>query len=405
MTAEKVPLFLHFPLHLNALVSFGLILLLGLIGGEIARRSRFLPRITGYILVGFIIGMGGFNIVNPELLANSRIFIEISLGLILFDLGRHLDFRWLQRDHGLLLMALAESFLTFISIFIVLCFIIKLPYLLSAFAAIIAVATSPAVLMMITHDLSSEGPVTRRALILTSLNNFFALLMFTFLLPLAKADTSLAFTFWLYSGYRLFGSIILGFLVFSLTKLIASLVGKYEKSQFILFVGTVVLTMGLTEFFSLSSFLTLFSLGVAARNFDYKHILMEVDFGWLARVFFILLFVTTGMYLQLQGLWQATLAVLTFVFIRILAKMGGICLFAKASRLTSLQTFTLGLTLFPMAGVAIGMANTLVDVNPDFSNSLLPIVTAAVAVLDIIGPIVTQFAFIKSGEANSAQPR
>src|SRR5688572_16947051 len=94
----------NFPLHFNVLTIFGITLLLGLIGGELARRIPFFPRISGYIVIGFLLGPDGFNIINQSMLVTTRLFVDISLGIILFDLGRHLDFIWLRNDKGLLLM-------------------------------------------------------------------------------------------------------------------------------------------------------------------------------------------------------------------------------------------------------------------------------------------------------------
>ena len=101
-------LFPHFPLRLNSTAIFGLTLILGLIGGELAKRTRIFPVISGYIIIGFLVGPGGFNIANTSVLATTRIFVDISLSLILFELGRYLDFRWLYRDRGLLPMALLK---------------------------------------------------------------------------------------------------------------------------------------------------------------------------------------------------------------------------------------------------------------------------------------------------------
>ena len=54
-----------------------------------------------------------------------------------------------------------------------------------------------------------------------------------------------------------------------------------------------------------------------------------------------------------------------------------------------------------MAELAIGMSNRLVYFNPNFSHQLLTIITAAVAILYILGPIAVQIAFIKTGEATA----
>ena len=107
-----------FPLKLNTIALFGIALLLGIVGGELARRIRFLPKISGYILIGFILGPEVLNVMSQSVLVSARLFVDISLGMILFDLGRQLDFSWLRYDSGLLLTAVTESGLTFLFIFL-----------------------------------------------------------------------------------------------------------------------------------------------------------------------------------------------------------------------------------------------------------------------------------------------
>lgn len=386
-----------FPMQINVFALFGLILLLGLIGGEIARRTRFFPRILGYVIIGYIIGPEAFNLVNKTMVLDMRAIIDISLGLILFDLGRHLEFTWLRHDKGLLLTSMVESALTFISIsaFFTL---MGLPWLSAALAGTIAITTSPAITMMIAKDLSSEGPVTRRTLILTSLNNFLGLIIFSLLIPFVKLESDISMML-AHVGYRLLGSIILGLSIFILAIGIAYFTGKHKETQFIMFICMVVLAISFSRSLNFSTMLTLLIFGVAARNFDYKNVLMEVDFGWLAHLFLIPLFVITGIYLQTKGLLQAPLIVLGFILIRMLAKALGIILFAKKSYVTKSQALMISLALTPIAGVAIGMANILIDFNPELGGQLTLIITTIVTVLEIAGAIATQYAFVKVGEA------
>lgn len=384
-------------LHFNPLTLFGLILLLGLIGGEITRLTRFLPRISGYIAIGFLVGPGVFNFVTPSVLIDIRIFVDIALGLILFDIGRQLDFKWLRHDRGLLYMSLAESGLTFILVFSVL-FMLDLPWISAAFAGSIAMTTSAAVIMMVSHDLSSEGPVTRRALIITSLNNFFGITVFSLLISMARSHTPIEMNPLLYDAYRIIGSLTLGMLMFFLAKVFAYIVGKKIENQFVLFVGIVLLTISLAKILYLSIMLSLLTFGVASRNLDHKHTLLEFDFKWRANLAFILLFVVTGIYLNLRGFVSSVVIVMAFIFIRSFAKTIGIFLFAKKSRITREQAFSLSLALTPMAGLAMGMATTLTDFNENLGRELSVIIASVVAILHILGPVATQYAFLRIGE-------
>ena len=386
----------HFPLHVNVASLFGLTLLLGLIGGKLAHRSPFLPIISGYIAVGFLVGPSATNIVTPTLLSGANKFIDISLGFILFALGRHLDIRWLRHDFGILYMAITESTLTFIFVF-ALFILFHFPWLHAALAATIAVATSPAVVMMVADEFSAKGPITRRTLILTSLNNVLALLLFNILLPMTISN-NVGYLIE-HISYLLFGSLILGITIFMVTLGIAYFIGKRKENQFILLIGSVMFAIGLADILNLSSMLTLFTLGVSARNLNYKGLITEVEFGWLAKVFLVLLFVITGIHLQIKGLWETTLIVLAFLLIRTLTKSFGILLFAKTSQLTSQQAWSLCFALTPMAGLSVGMSNVILNFDPNLGNQLMTIITTAVAILNIFGPIAVQQAFTKANEA------
>lgn len=142
-----------FPLAIGQLELFGIILVLGLIGGELAVRIR-LPKITGYFIIGFLIGPGGLNVVKEATLTNLNVIANISLALLLFNAGRYLDFKWLLYDRGLLLSAIADSALTFLFTYAAL---ISFGYshLTASLASAITINTSWAVLMMVSKDLKN----------------------------------------------------------------------------------------------------------------------------------------------------------------------------------------------------------------------------------------------------------
>ena len=77
--------------ELNAFVVFGVLILLGLIGGVMAHKSMLFPRITAFMLVGLVFGPSGLDWVNTEMIANGKVFIDIALGMIMFNLGRTLN--------------------------------------------------------------------------------------------------------------------------------------------------------------------------------------------------------------------------------------------------------------------------------------------------------------------------
>jgi len=89
-----------FPADITPLMAFGLILLIGSLGGFITHLIPWLPSITGFMAVGFFFGPSGINILSQETLAQSGILIHIALGLILYRLGLSLDMAMLRHNQA-----------------------------------------------------------------------------------------------------------------------------------------------------------------------------------------------------------------------------------------------------------------------------------------------------------------
>jgi len=83
------------PFEMSFPLLFGVLLVAGMVGGEMARSAR-LPRIIGYVLVGFAMAPLAHLIGLDLLLDEARIFVDLALGLVLFDLGRRMDLQWMS---------------------------------------------------------------------------------------------------------------------------------------------------------------------------------------------------------------------------------------------------------------------------------------------------------------------
>jgi len=380
----------------------GVLLLAGLLGGELVRRFLGLPRITGYVLGGVLLGPEVSGIVAPGALSDARVLIDLSLGLIVFELGHRLDVQWLRRNRWLFVAAVAESLLCFAAILVALLAFGFQP-LLAATAAAIGTATSPAVVLLVAHELRAAGQVTERMLLFTAVNCVFAYVALTLLLPFLHLEHALS---WrealLHPLYILGGSGLVGF-VASLTLLwLAAWVGKREDRQFILLVALVVLAVGAARSLNLSVVVTLVTLGMLARNFDYEHVLLPLRFGYGGQLFFVLLFVLTGASLSFGAMPAAAGAVIAFIVARFVGKGVAILAFGPLSGVRPQSAGLLTVSLLPMSGLAVVMVLDTAAMYPAFGGELAAVVLSVVAVLEILGPIATQVALKRAGEADPA---
>ncbi|HEV2220949.1 MAG TPA: cation:proton antiporter [Casimicrobiaceae bacterium] len=393
----------HWPPAANGFLVFGLLLLAGLLGGRLAATTRVLPAITGYIATGFLLGPGGLGWLDAGVLARSRVIAEFSLGLIVFDLGRRLDLKWASHDRWLLPMGIAESLVSFAAMFALMHVVGGIDALEAAVAATIGIATAPAVVLLVTNELKADGPVTRRMLWHVALNNVVATLGITVLLPFIEARATgaswnpVARSLWIIAG-----SFLLGYAAFRVVTLFARLIGKSPAPQFILTVGMIIVTVGLAEVSRLSVLLALLVLGACARNLDHEHRLVDVDFGRAAQLFFVVLFVLTGATLHPHQFGPIAWIGLAFVVARGLGKALALLALAWPAHISARQAATLGLALTPMTGLAIGIAQPIYDIAPDFGARLSAIVVSGIAILYLLGPIATRFALIRAGEGEPA---
>jgi Kef-type K+ transport system membrane component KefB len=335
------------------------------------------------------------------MLFDLRLLIDLSVGLIVFELGFRLDFKWLRANRWLLVTAIAESLFCFWAIFAALVFFGFRP-MLAAMAAAIGTATSPAVVMLVVHELRAQGQVTERLLLFTAVNTAFAYVLLTLLLPFLHFEHQASWQHaLLHPLYLLWGSLLAGWLACMLMLRLAAWLGKSEERQFVLMVAMVVVTVGLAHALKLSVSLTLITLGVAARNLDRGYAVLPVHFGHGSQLFFVILFVLVGASLEFSAFTVAAAApVAAFILLRFAAKALALVALGPLTGIPPAGAGLLAIALVPLSGSAVVVVRDTTSLYPEFGKELAAVVLSAVVILELIGPIATQFALRRAGEAH-----
>ena len=389
----------QFPLPFDPLVLFGALLLAGLAAGELARRVLRLPRIVGYVLIGLVLGASGIGIINQNIAREARVFIDIGLGLILFELGRRLDLDWLRRDRWFAATAVAECALTFGCIYFALVYFDIQP-LYAAVAAAIGISTSPAVVMLVVRELRAEGQVTERALNLVAINSVTAVVLTTMLLSWIHHEYHAGRAVMLsHPLYLLAGSLLLGYAAGGAAILLARWLGKREELQLVMLLGLIVVAVGSAAALKLSVLLALLAFGVMVRNMDENHDLMQTDTMKFGQIFFVVLFVMTSATLKTGDLIAGSTIAVVYILARFVGKSAAIMGFARFSGIRAGGAGLLAIALTPMSGTAVVILHGTASVYPDFGAGLASIVLSSVVILELLGPIAVQYALKKAGEA------
>lgn len=389
------------PLTITPLSSFGLLLLIGSLGGYLAHRISWLPSITGFMLVGFLVGPSGLGLLTEAVLKDSRILIDITLALILYRLGSSLDLRFLRQSPRLLVIALVESTLTFSAVFTLL-WLFQIPLALAALIAAILVSSSPAVLLHVAHEVGAKGPVTETAKSLVALNNLLSFLAFAFVVPVLLAEQDAG---WqqvvLQPMYLLLGSALLGGVIAYGLHFLTSRTQTAVQYKLALVVGALMLCLGLAQQLKLSALFAPLVVGIVVRSMERDEVVSALEFGSAFELFFIVLFVFAGANLHFAELVAFAPVIMALVAVRSLAKCFGVSISSVLLGQTVRTGASSGLLLIPMAGLAIGLVQSSSQLVPQHAAVISAIVLGAVTVFETIGPPIASYAFRLAGETET----
>jgi 4-hydroxybenzoate polyprenyltransferase len=386
----------------------GIMLLAGHMLGEAATKVK-IPRITGYLVAGILLGPEGLGLLLPpetagtlpDFLAPGEVMAKIALGIIVFTVGLQVDLWEIVENPKSVLLGVAESLVAGAAVTGAL-YWIGWDFRLAAALGAMAMSSSPAVVLLVRRELHADGPIVRRILTTVGLNNLLSFAVFALVLPPASAalgeDSGAYWRKWL---YVLLGSFGLGTILGAITGWLEAVLGK-DLGIFLLRVGVVLAGLGLAGQFGLSPLFLLLATGMAAECFaKWKKRDLRVDFGRAEVAFFIVLFVVSGTHIHFSRLAEAGLAGLLFVLARILGKSAGVFAAAGTAGIQGWRhRASVSLCLVPMAGMAIGLTHALHEGFPGDprAEAMAALVLASVAVFETFGPPLTRWGLLMTGE-------
>jgi hypothetical protein len=163
----------------------------------------------------------------------------------------------------------------------------------------------------------------------------------------------------------------------------------------------VVVTVGAAHALKLSVSLTLITFGMLARNLDKGYAVLPVHFGHGSQLFFVILFVLVGASLEFSAFSVAAAAIVAvYIAVRFLAKGAALVAFGGLSGIRGGGAGLLAIALVPLSGSAVVMVRDTTTLYPEFGRELAAVVLSAVVILELLGPIATQFALRRAGEAH-----
>jgi Kef-type K+ transport system membrane component KefB len=390
-----------FPDSLNVLTATGLILIVGISGARLVARMLPVPAITGYVLTGLLIGPAGFNLIDAAILDNLGLLVDLALGLVVFELGRRVDYHWLLRERRLLVTGILISTSTFIALYWLLTQF-GIGKLVASMVAALGMATSPAVALNVVREVKAEGQLTERMLNIVVIGNVLAFVGFSMGLAALHVEYQAGWqSYLLHPLYLLCGSILLGWLAGRLLIWLGQWLGRDAQALLIVMLALIAATVGIAIMFKLSALIALLAFGIASRSRDPRRIVIEPDLSPFTALLYILLFVFAGARLELVYLRALAPAVLSFIALRLAVTMLLTTALAPINGMTIRKGALLGLALMPLSGVNIVLVQQAAGLYPQFGAQLSALIVSILVILEIAGPICTRYALVASGEAHT----
>jgi Kef-type K+ transport system membrane component KefB len=387
------------PNALNLLTAIGVILIAGLLGGRLVTRFLSIPAIIGYVLAGLLIGPGGFNLISTADLNDIGLLVDLAIGMVVFELGRRIDYKWLLREKWLFATGLIISVSIFVALFGLLT-AFGVSKLVASMVAAISMATSPAVTLNVVRESKAEGQVSERMLNIVAIGNSLAFIVFTMCLSALHVEYSADWTTFIFHPlYLIAGSIAIGWAAGRLLIYFSHWLGRDIQNQRIAFFALIAATVGIASMFQLSALIALLVFGITSRNDDHEHAVVEPDFSQFSGLLYVVLFIFAGASLQLGHLREFWLIALAFIAVRLAITVFWSAAFSSLNGLSVRKGALLGLGLLPMSSAAILLTQRATVMYPEFGAQLSALMLSVLAIVEILGPICTRFALVASGEA------
>ena len=387
------------------------------------------PDVTAFLIAGVLIGpcclgrigIPGIGFASMEELNRVSILSTVALGFIAFDIGNEFRLGQLKKTGktatiiGIIqaVMATALVDIALISLHFVLGDEI-LPLPAAIVLGAIASATAPAATLMVVRQYKAKGPLTDLLLPIVALDDAVGLVVFAVSFGVAEAieGGSLNVVSVIVNPLlEIIGSLVLGSIMGALLTLVEKLF--YSNSNRVcLTISFVFLTISLASVeiplgggveLSFSSLLVCMMLGTMFCNLcEYSTDIMSRSSKWTSPLYPVF-FVISGAELDLTVFRYPLIIVVgvVYILVRCVGKYTGAWLSSTMMHCSGTVRKYLGVTLFPQAGVALGMVVSAQALGEETGGLIRNIILFSVLVYELAGPLMTKMALQKAGEISA----
>ena len=391
-----------FEFTLHYLAPVGAVMLLGLLGGKIARKIG-LPKVTGYIITGLLIGPSVFSLISFETVKSMSLINDIALGLILFAIGGSFEIHHIRTiGRKVLWLTLGQSLGVMLFVTGSL-YAVGMDLYTATLIGTIAIATAPAATLLVVREFQAKGDFTDTMITVVGTSNVVCILAFELVFGIGQLQKDTGFFMALLGPlYEIGGSLIVGFGL-------GYLIAKWEQhvedqaEMLMIILAGVLLVTGLSRTLGLQPLFAALIMGAVTTNLSLMHRLVYAELRGVEQPIYIAFFVIAGASLHLEFLPALGLAGFAYLIARVAGKALGIYVIARWKKYSPDVANYLGIGIVVQAGVAIGLVENVSEVNPELGAIVTPLILASILIYETFGPPLIKYVLIKVGDVKAVE--
>lgn len=373
-------------------------MLLGLLGGKLARKFN-LPKVTGYLLTGLVIGPSLLHLLTEEVVQSLSMINDIALGLIMFAIGGVFEIHHIRSvGKKVLWLTIGQSagavVVTTIGLMIV-----GIDWYPALLLGAIGIATAPAATILVMREFEAKGDFSDTLITVVATSNIICILLFELIYSFGGIFTGESLLYAMLSPiYELGGSLVVGFVIGYIISKWESRVHDQAELLMIILAG-IILTTGLANTLNLQPLFANLIMGAVTTNLSLMHRLVYIELRQIEQPLYIAFFVLAGASLHIDLLPALGMAGFVFLLTRVGGKVAGIYLVARWQKLSDSIRKYLGLGMVVQAGVAIGLVGIINESNLEMGKIITPIILSTIIIYETFGPPIIKFILFRAGEA------
>jgi Kef-type K+ transport system membrane component KefB len=381
-------------------LQWSLLLAVAAASGHLVQRYSGLPKVLGYSLVGAFAGLAGFSGALWPLQGIGLFLVELGVAVVLFEAGGRIPLRWFRHNPMVLVQSLTESIFTFIAVYYVLRWL-DVPRNMAEPLALVAMAASPAVLTRVVMDTRASGPVTERAVVLSTLSTLYALTLCSAKAGLMdRAHAGLVDTVYPVVVVLGLSLAVGGLLALTLRTALRVMSPTSENTAMLLF-ALIAAAAALAAHFGGSAPLAALIGGMLLKQLNPRPWAWPRQLGTASSILVMLMFVLVST-VAAQADWSAPVAgiVIVLVLVRALAKIAGVAVANVGSGARFKQALWVGCAMSPMSSIALLLVSQFVTASPLLGARISRIALPTILLMEVLGAVVVTIVLYRAGESS-----